>query len=50
MRRHIRTRCRLGSQKGAGEASALEPLLALDGTALIAQRRQKFIEMGQHGL
>jgi acetyl-CoA carboxylase carboxyl transferase subunit alpha len=30
--------------------AALQPLLALDGGALVAQRRQKFIAMGQHGL
>ena len=35
-----------------GEAleRALDPLLALDGAGLVAQRRQKFIEMGQRGL
>lgn len=30
--------------------AALGPLLALDGTALVAQRRQKFLEMGKRGL
>ena len=35
---------------GSALDAALEPLLALDGAALVAQRRQKFIEMGQHGL
>jgi acetyl-CoA carboxylase carboxyl transferase subunit alpha len=30
--------------------AALEPLLALDGAALVAQRKRKFIEMGAHGL
>jgi acetyl-CoA carboxylase carboxyl transferase subunit alpha len=35
---------------GAALDAALQPLLALDGPALVAQRRQKFIEMGQHGL
>jgi len=35
---------------GAAIDAALQPLLALDGTMLVAQRRKKFIEMGQHGL
>jgi acetyl-CoA carboxylase carboxyl transferase subunit alpha len=35
---------------GTALDAALQPLLALDGGALVAQRRQKFIEMGQHGL
>ena len=35
---------------GAAIESALTPLLALDGPALQAQRRQKFIEMGNRGL
>ena len=35
---------------GAALDAALQPLLALDGPALVAQRRMKFIEMGQHGL
>jgi acetyl-CoA carboxylase carboxyl transferase subunit alpha len=48
-----------GAHRGAAETiaalgnaldAALQPLLALDGTALVGQRRQKFIEMGQHGL
>jgi acetyl-CoA carboxylase carboxyl transferase subunit alpha len=30
--------------------AALQPLLALDGAALVAQRKRKFIEMGAHGL
>jgi acetyl-CoA carboxylase carboxyl transferase subunit alpha len=30
--------------------AALQPLLALDGAALVAQRKQKFIAMGAHGL
>ncbi len=35
-----------------GEAidEALRPLLGLDGSALRAQRREKFLAMGQHGL
>jgi len=35
---------------GAAIDAALQPLLALDGPMLVAQRRKKFIEMGQHGL
>src|SRR5439155_3925604 len=35
---------------GAAVDAALQPLLALDGATLVAERRQKFIEMGQHGL
>lgn len=35
---------------GTALEAALEPLLALDGPALVAQRRQKFLEMGKHGL
>jgi acetyl-CoA carboxylase carboxyl transferase subunit alpha len=30
--------------------SALDPLLALDAAGLVAQRRQKFLEMGKRGL
>ena len=30
--------------------AALQPLLALDATALVAQRRTKFLEMGKRGL
>jgi len=48
-----------GAHRGAAETiaalgdaldAALQPLLALDGAALVARRKQKFIEMGQHGL
>ena len=35
---------------GAALDAALEPLLALDGAALVAQRRQKFLEMGKRGI
>jgi acetyl-CoA carboxylase carboxyl transferase subunit alpha len=35
---------------GAALDAALEPLLALDGQALVAQRRQKLLEMGKRGL
>src|SRR5215471_4216681 len=35
---------------GAALDEALTPLLALDGPALVAQRRQKFLEMGKRGL
>jgi acetyl-CoA carboxylase carboxyl transferase subunit alpha len=35
---------------GAALETALGPLLALDGGALVAQRRQKFLEMGKRGL
>jgi acetyl-CoA carboxylase carboxyl transferase subunit alpha len=35
---------------GAALDAALQPLLALDGAALVAQRKRKFIEMGAHGL
>jgi acetyl-CoA carboxylase carboxyl transferase subunit alpha len=48
-----------GAHRGAAETiaalgnaldAALQPLLALDGAALVAQRKRKFIEMGAHGL
>jgi acetyl-CoA carboxylase carboxyl transferase subunit alpha len=48
-----------GAHRGAADTiaalgnaldAALQPLLALDGAALVAQRRRKFIEMGAHGL
>lgn len=48
-----------GAHRGAADTiavlgdaldAALQPLLALDGAALVAQRKQKFIEMGAHGL
>ncbi|MBV9522594.1 MAG: acetyl-CoA carboxylase carboxyltransferase subunit alpha [Alphaproteobacteria bacterium] len=35
---------------GAAIAAALDPLLALDGPALVEQRRRKFLEMGKRGL
>jgi acetyl-CoA carboxylase carboxyl transferase subunit alpha len=48
-----------GAHRGAADTiaalgdaldAALQPLLALDGAALVAQRKRKFIEMGAHGL
>jgi acetyl-CoA carboxylase carboxyl transferase subunit alpha len=48
-----------GAHRGAADTiaalgdaldTALQPLLALDGAALVAQRKRKFIEMGAHGL
>jgi len=48
-----------GAHRGATETiaalgnaldAALQPLLALDGAALVTRRKQKFIEMGAHGL
>ncbi|HEX3499193.1 MAG TPA: acetyl-CoA carboxylase carboxyltransferase subunit alpha [Stellaceae bacterium] len=48
-----------GAHRGAAETiaalgnaldAALQPLLALDGATLVAQRKQKFIAMGEHGL
>ncbi|MCS6892610.1 MAG: acetyl-CoA carboxylase carboxyltransferase subunit alpha [Rhodovarius sp.] len=35
---------------GDALAAALEPLLALDGPSLRLKRREKFLEMGRHGL
>jgi len=37
-------------QLGAAIDEALSPLLALDGSALRDQRREKFLAMGQRGL
>jgi acetyl-CoA carboxylase carboxyl transferase subunit alpha len=45
-RRRDETMAALGKALDA----ALDPLLALDGAALIAQRRQKFLDMGKRGL
>src|SRR5216683_2749271 len=48
-----------GAHRGAADTivalgnaldAALQPLLALDGAALVTRRKQKFIEMGAHGL
>jgi acetyl-CoA carboxylase carboxyl transferase subunit alpha len=48
-----------GAHRGAADTiaalgnaldTALQPLLVLDGAALVAQRKRKFIEMGAHGL
>jgi len=48
-----------GAHRGAADTIAalgdaldavLQPLLALDGAALVTQRKRKFIEMGAHGL
>jgi acetyl-CoA carboxylase carboxyl transferase subunit alpha len=45
-RRPAETIAKLGDALDA----ALKPLLGLDGTMLVAQRRTKFLEMGKHGL
>jgi acetyl-CoA carboxylase carboxyl transferase subunit alpha len=48
-----------GAHRGAADTiaalgdaldAALQPLLTLDGAALVAQRKRKFVEMGAHGL